>query len=236
MKILTDLHTHTVASDHGYCTIIENAKAASEKGIQLIAMTDHGPAASDGANPFYFEGISDEYGFVPKKLHGVTILSGIEANIINENGELDLSEKILKGLDIVIAGCHWTPFLPDDLIKTYSYVVKNPHVDILGHICRHKQQDQLEEVVKLAVEHNKLVEINASTLERAKYAGRLENLINLCLKHRARIVVSSDAHYCDQIGDFDRVIEILKSVGYPEGLVVNRTEKSLMEWLTNRNK
>ena len=30
MKILADIHTHTIASGHAYSTITENIKAASE--------------------------------------------------------------------------------------------------------------------------------------------------------------------------------------------------------------
>ncbi len=32
MKIVVDSHTHTLASGHAYSTIIENAKAAKQKG------------------------------------------------------------------------------------------------------------------------------------------------------------------------------------------------------------
>ena len=31
-----DLHTHTVASGHAYCTLREMAKAASDKGLELL--------------------------------------------------------------------------------------------------------------------------------------------------------------------------------------------------------
>ena len=30
-----DLHTHTVASGHAYCTLREMARAASDKGLEL---------------------------------------------------------------------------------------------------------------------------------------------------------------------------------------------------------
>ena len=39
-----DLHTHTVASGHGYSTIQEMAAAAKEKGIRILGITEHGPS------------------------------------------------------------------------------------------------------------------------------------------------------------------------------------------------
>ena len=38
-----DLHTHTVASGHAYCTLREMAKAASDKGLELLGITEHAP-------------------------------------------------------------------------------------------------------------------------------------------------------------------------------------------------
>ena len=41
MEYIVDTHTHTIASGHAYNTILEMAKAASEKGIKLLGITDH---------------------------------------------------------------------------------------------------------------------------------------------------------------------------------------------------
>ena len=48
MKYIIDTHTHTVASGHAYSTLIENAKAASAKGLKALAVTDHGVAMPGG--------------------------------------------------------------------------------------------------------------------------------------------------------------------------------------------
>ena len=50
MKYVLDAHTHTIASGHAYSTIREMAKAASEKGLELLGITEHsmkmpGPAS-----------------------------------------------------------------------------------------------------------------------------------------------------------------------------------------------
>ena len=42
MKLKYDLHTHTVWS-HGKGTVEDNVKEAVKKGLNKIAITDHGP-------------------------------------------------------------------------------------------------------------------------------------------------------------------------------------------------
>ena len=44
MGFVLDTHTHTIASAHAYSTVAEMAKAAGDRGLGLLAVTDHGPA------------------------------------------------------------------------------------------------------------------------------------------------------------------------------------------------
>ena len=43
MKLIADTHTHTIASNHAYSTVLENIEAAKERGLLYLAMTEHGP-------------------------------------------------------------------------------------------------------------------------------------------------------------------------------------------------
>ena len=43
-QYVLDSHTHTLASGHAYNTITEMAQAAADKGLSLLAITEHGPA------------------------------------------------------------------------------------------------------------------------------------------------------------------------------------------------
>ena len=49
MRLLADLHTHTVASGHAYSTLTENVHVARSRGMELVAVTDHGPRVPQGA-------------------------------------------------------------------------------------------------------------------------------------------------------------------------------------------
>ena len=54
MRHLTDTHAHTVASTHAYSTVEEYFRAASDKGLQLFSITDHGPEMPDSPHPWPF--------------------------------------------------------------------------------------------------------------------------------------------------------------------------------------
>jgi len=242
VKILTDLHTHTSASTHAYSTLLENAKSAAEKGLELIAMTNHGPAIGDGAHEFHF--YSNNMGVLPHEIYGVRILKGIEANVLDLEGTLDIPEMAKPGLDLVIASCH-TPFHEDDKVfqprnedefaRLYENLAKNPIIDIIGHMNRTNFISNLDYVVPMLTQSGKIIEINTHfALE--KWKQELFNLIGACLKHKARICVNSDAHFCYGIGNFAGIDNYLTEIDYPEELIVNLNKATVFEWLNRRRR
>ena len=100
MKIIADMHTHTISSGHAYSTVNELAAEAARKGLLAMAITDHGPALPGGPHMYHFGAMR----FIPETIGGVRILRGIEANIIDARGSLDLPEHYLSKLDFVMAG------------------------------------------------------------------------------------------------------------------------------------
>src|SRR5512147_279644 len=102
MKIVADMHTHTIASGHAYSTLNELAAEAARKGLLAIAITDHGPALPGGPHMYHFGAMR----FFPESISGIRIFRGVEANILDPKGTLDLPEPYLKKLDFVMAGLH----------------------------------------------------------------------------------------------------------------------------------
>ena len=102
MNIVADMHTHTIASGHAYSTLNELAVEAARKGLLAIAITDHGPALPGGPHAYHFGAMR----FFPETISGVRIFRGVEANILDWSGTLDLPEHYLKKLDFVMAGLH----------------------------------------------------------------------------------------------------------------------------------
>ena len=100
---LSDIHTHSIASGHGTtCTISDMAKAASRKGLKLLGITDHGPGTLAAGTSSYFRSLT----YAPKKRFGIELLFGVELNILDIDGHLDLNDELLGELDYAIASMH----------------------------------------------------------------------------------------------------------------------------------
>ena len=53
-KVFIDAHTHTVASGHAYSSLQEMAKAAADKGLEVLGITEHGPSVPGTCPTLYF--------------------------------------------------------------------------------------------------------------------------------------------------------------------------------------
>ena len=127
-----DLHTHTVASGHGYSTIQEMAAAAKEKGIRILGITEHGPSIEGTCVWLYFKNLF----VVPKVIDGVRMLFGAEINILDTKGTLDMTEEQMGRLDLRIAGIHsqcWKGGSKAENTEAVINVMSNPMIDIISH-------------------------------------------------------------------------------------------------------
>lgn len=231
MKIIADLHTHTLVSQHAYSTIDEMIQSAKEKGLLVLAITDHGPASSDGAKLIHFKALNN----LPKYIDGITLLMGCEANIIDYNGKLDIGYDILNNLDFIIASYHEDSIKPinkKEHTNGYIKVIENENVDCLGHIGNPKFEFDIKYIVKLCKEYNKLIEINSSsfTVRRGSFSICKEIAL-LCKKYNVNIIVTSDAHSKYKVADYKDAINMLDSISFPENLILNTDYDRLMEYI-----
>ena len=129
-----DLHAHTSATD-GRNTVREMALAAKARGFEYFAITDHSRrlAMAHGLDPRRLEKQIAEIDDVNGDLRGITVLKGIEVDIL-EDGSLDLPDSVLAKLDLVVCAVHGGFGLPR--ARQTARVLKalcNPHVSILAH-------------------------------------------------------------------------------------------------------
>lgn len=236
MKLLTDTHAHTLVSGHAYCTIKEMAKAASEHGLEALALTEHAPQMPGGPNAFYFL----NFKVIPREMYGVHMLFGVELNIL-EGGKVDLPENLYKTLDIVIASMH-TPeecYGPSRGIKedteAYLKIMEQPHIHIIGHPDDGRYAIDYEQLIVAAKKYNKLIEVNNSSLRPGSFRTRAdENVrtyLELCKKYQVPIVVGSDAHMDVDAGNVASAIEIIESCGFPMELIASRDYEHLRPYL-----
>jgi len=129
-----DLHAHTKATD-GHNTLREMALAARRRGLEYLAITEHSRrvAMAHGLDPQRLARQVDEIERLNRELSGVTVLAGIEVDIL-EDGALDLPDSILSRLDLVVAAVHSKFDLPRARqTARILAAMDNPHVSILAH-------------------------------------------------------------------------------------------------------
>ena len=235
--IRADLHTHTIASGHGSrATIDRMAKTASELGLSVLGISDHGPATPGAAGPSYFRNLC----LAPARRFGVRLLYGVETNIL-DGGELDLPSSILSHLDYVIASMHCPPRSriyegigdieafrkanTDDYIRAMAH----PQVRIIGHPDNSQFPYCVHRLTDAAAECKVILEVNEASLGPDGYhrvAGldteqNYRILIKLCKKKGIPLLISSDSHGPDRIGQADRALFLLREQDFPRDLLVN---------------
>lgn len=224
MKLILDVHCHTVNSGHAYSTVSENAAHAASIGLTHIGMADHGPAMPGGAHLYNFLNLDA----VPEFIHGVRVLKGVEANIISYDGELDLPKAALARLDFVIASLH-RGVLPtasrSSNTKALIGAAENPNVHIIGHPNNIVYPIDINAVVEAAARTHTIIEINNHSLIPGSFRfdgdEEIVQTINLCKEYGVKMLVSSDAHFCTSVGSFALAKQLIEAAEVPEELIVN---------------
>jgi DNA polymerase (family 10) len=192
-----DVQMHSIWSD-GSCTISVMAEAAKQFDLEYIAITDHSKRLSiaGGIDEKQLEKQSTEIDKVNQKIKEITILKGIEVDILKD-GSLDFSNDILKNLDVVGASIHSHFNLSKkEQTERILKVIENPLVNILFHPTSRLIQKRdpcefdMDLVFDAAKQNNVILEIDAS-------AGRLDlkdDHIRFAKSRGCKFVIDSDAH------------------------------------------
>lgn len=234
IRDVMDLHTHTLASGHAYSTILEMAQAARDKGLQLLAMTEHGPAMRGSCQHTYFENIK----VIPRERYGVQTLFGVELNILDPEGHVDIEERLLPAMDICVASLHIPCYAPrsmEENTNAYIRAMENPYVNIIGHPDDPRYPIDLKAVVEAAKENHVILEMNNSSLaptsfRKATKEGYLE-FLELCQSYDQPIIMDSDAHVDINVGNHCYVAEILEEAQFPEHLIMNTDVEKVKPYL-----
>jgi putative hydrolase len=235
MNLVADLHIHTVSSGHAYSTIEEYAVQAKKIGLQAIAITDHGSAMPGGPHSYHFSNMR----MIPDVLDGIRVYRGIEANVINSNGQIDLSDEDLARLDIVMVATH--PFCgyenqgeeknTEVLIKSLD----NPYINIIAHPGNPKYPLNVEKTVAAAKEKKVLIEINNSSF--TSRVGSWEKCLEFAKEIKRqdwKVVIGSDSHITTMLGTFDKALELIKEAGLSEEHVVNTSLDKIERYLLRK--
>ena len=230
-----DIHTHTIASGHGStATITDMVKAASKNGLTMLGLSDHGPSTPGGGRISYFRSITCSQ----RERLGIEMLYGAETSILNTKGRLDLPNSVLKNLDFAIASIHHPAMKPgsvEENTDAYIAAIKNPYISIIGHCDDTKFPVNYLTIVRAAMKHHVLLEINNNSLRPDGYRGDTKfndlMILNLCKHFNYPVIFSSDSHGTKHVGDFTYALETAKLAGMPAELILNYSKERFLEFI-----
>lgn len=232
--IAADLHVHTVASGHAYSTLEECCRAAARVGLKMIAITDHGPFMPGGPHPYYFGNLR----VLPASMEGVGLLKGVEANIVGPDGALDLEERYLKRLDIVLVGFH-DPYPGGSVEENTRAVIeamKKPWVHVVAHPGNPRFPVDPEVVTAAAVRLGVALEINNAslTVTRKGSMERCEEFARWIRKLGAHFIISSDAHVASLVGEVGEAVKLVERAGLDLKDALNSDIQKVRDFLRRR--
>lgn len=225
IPILLDIHTHSLASGHAnHDTITDMARMAAANSLKILGISDHAPATPGSAGTSYFRNLL----LADRKRFGVDLLYGVELNIINENGDVDLEDTLLASLDYAFISMHRPVFQSGDAssnTSAYIKAMKHPGVRFLGHPDDGRFAVDFERLLSACQQYHVYPEINnASLMPDAYRTDGYQNclqILSLCKKMRLPVLLSSDSHGKEHIGDMRYIFPLLKKCGFPAQLIIN---------------
>ena len=245
MILYGDYHTHSKYSrkNHGKGSVLENASVAQNKGLQEIAITDHGFS-------HFMYGIKrkdipklQEDILNAKEVTGVNILLGVEANLTSQKGDIDVQEGDFEFLDILLMGFHngakqqtWkdfqkimlanslgSPFRPSKErinrnTTAYLRALDKYPIDVITHLGYHFPVDALA-VARLAKEKGTLIELIGKRINIS------DRDLEIMASEGVKFIVDSDAHTPERVGECRNAMNTIFRLGLPLDQVVNIDKK-----------
>ena len=232
MKVTVDHHTHSRYSKwyHARHSIDQMAERAKDLGLLEIAITDHGPKhLFFGIRPSQLARAKQDTVAASQK-HGINVLMGIEANLIGQDGQIDLNDEQIKNLDILLVGYHkgtktnFVKYFDRKNRNTAEQIEKNTQayvnainrypIDIITHLNEYIRVDT-KRVAAACAKNGTLLEFNS------KHMKFTAEDIEILKASGVNFVVSSDAHNRKRICDVESCLKLIEEHNIPLDRVKN---------------
>lgn len=240
MRLYGDYHTHTIYT-HGSGTVEDNVKSAIKRGLKQIAITEHSfSQAYYGITPKEYNEMRIEIQDLRNKYKGqIDILCGLESNLLDLDGTIDLAKNKRDIVDILVVGYHanfkprslkafftfWVPNVLGIGGKSKKQIEKNTQayikalrtykIDILSHINSHRCYVDPVKICEVAKEVGTYIELNG------KVINFTEEQIKDMIATGVTFIIDSDAHYPDRVGKNNRGMNIVDKYNIPPEQVAN---------------
>lgn len=248
-RMLYDYHTHTTYS-HGTGSIADNVRAAHEKGLREIAITDQGAGnIAHGMGYAKLGKMRAEIAALRTQYPDVKVRLGVEANIQRKAPYMDVVEQSYRQFDLVLAGYHHAVWGAGSL-QNRSYLKKHmPQDDPQTAAPKLLEKNTRMVINCLYYAENHLMHIHTLThpgdkgpfdIDQIAYAcARTKTLMEICgthpyltvegireaAKHNVKFIIGSDAHRPEDVGMFVPQLERALEAGLDIKRIVNITAR-----------
>ena len=228
-----DLHVHSLFSACGLHTFLELLEHGRCVGLRAMAITDHGLAVGGGRlTSVFFERFQQPY-------PDIKLYKGIEHNVLDEKGTVDVSWQVMPFVDILLFGVH--PNLePHGSKEHYTGMViaaieKNPFLDILSHPNDPMYPLDYAIIAKRAKMAGIALELNNSKVLYARSTAEdALDLVYACKEAGCLMAVNSDTHALQELGRDEAVRPLLEKAKFPEEMIINRTVATAEKFIEGR--
>jgi DNA polymerase (family 10) len=197
---------HSKWSD-GSNSLEEMISAAQIMGYEYIAITDHsgGLRIARGMDDNQINLQLKKIEKLNEEFEGITIFKGLEVNI-DSDGKLDVDDRILNDLDIVIASIH-SGFRQDrgKLTDRIISAMENEYVNIIAHPTGRKIHQRkayeldLDKVFESSIETDTYLEVNS----QPDRLDLKDVYVKKALEAGCKLVINTDSHNRDSLKNIE---------------------------------
>jgi putative hydrolase len=211
---IAELHSHTIASGHAFGSLEEMTCEAARLGLTVLAVTEHGPSMAGAPTPGFFEMTVR----LPPVSHGVRVVVGCEANILDRQGMIDLDDRLSGLQPFMLAGLHGRTPYPGDARQSANTdaiigALANPSVLGISHPVQLQFPVEPKPLAEAACAHGKLLEVNLSrfaplrredpeTVRSHPFVSATEEMLSHLLHGGGHFMLNTDAHHMSELSSF----------------------------------
>lgn len=239
MPLLGDYHTHTVYS-HGHGSIEDNVVAAINLGLKEIAITDHGFLHKYyGVRRMDLPNMIEDVKSLRIKYPEIKIYLGLESNLIDSTGRVDILDSDNEWLDVLICGYHkctkasstkellsfnlpnfisgLTKFSTKQMVRNtdaYLKALERYPIDIISH-PNYGIKTDVKEIAKAAAHYGTYLELNGKKVSMSD--EEIESILDV----GCDLIIDSDAHSAKKVGNFDVPLSFVDRLSIPKERIAN---------------
>ncbi len=234
--LIHDMHVHSIRSQCGTMTYGEIVARAVTLGMRSVAITDH--ALAFHTNRFQFHILVKRF---PDTVDGIRVYRGIEANVVDEAGTLDLPDELVDRFDWIALGMHPVEgcLRGRDRETTTAALLaaleRHPWIDVVVHPTQRTHDLDFDRVLPALAGHGIAMEINDCGHRYGKAdPDRTADVLRRGVSAGVAVVASSDAHVFHELGEDSSIRDVFRRAQLDPALAVNADGERLRAFVAQR--